>query len=139
MVKKVNMLTASSLLITDHFQALVLAHDAMDLYGNILNSVKGVIFMATPHRGSELVPWAILLSNFVNVASFGRGIRKSLLRNIDRDSDMLGEISRQFTHRATKLKLMSFVEQQAEPPLTALVPPKPPSLEGCYLTLADGA
>ena len=78
--------------------------------------------MATPHRGSELVLWALVLSNIVNVVSFGLGIRKSLLRNIDRDSDMLGEVSRRFAHRATKLKLMSFIEQQVERSLTTLVP-----------------
>lgn len=115
------MLTVSSQLTAYYSQALVLAHDATDFYGSILDSTKGVIFMGTPHRGSELVPWTMVLSNLVNVATSGRGIRKSLLRNIDRDSEMLGEISRQFTHRAAKLKIMSFVEQQAEPPLTVLV------------------
>ncbi|KAK4139151.1 uncharacterized protein C8A04DRAFT_33378 [Dichotomopilus funicola] len=104
--------------------ALVIAHDAADFYGDILNSTKGIIFMATPHRGSELVPWALLLSNIVNVVSFGLGIKKSLLRNIDRDSDMLAEVSRRFAHRATKLRLMSFVEQQIERPLTTLVVPE---------------
>jgi hypothetical protein len=77
--------------------------------------------MGTPHRGSELVPWTLLLSNLINVASFGQGIKKTLLHNLNTDSAMLMEISRQFVHRATPLKIMSFIEQQIERPLTILV------------------
>lgn len=77
--------------------------------------------MATPHRGSDLVPWSLLLANLVNIASLGKGIRKSLLRNLEADSAMLSEISRQFVHRATRLKIMSFVEQNTESLLKTLV------------------
>jgi hypothetical protein len=79
--------------------------------------------MGTPHRGSELIPWTMLLSNLTNVASIGQGIRKDLLRNLKRESNMLMDISRQFVHRATSLKIMTFVEQHIERPLTTLVNP----------------
>jgi hypothetical protein len=79
--------------------------------------------MGTPHRGSELIPWTTLLSNLINVASIGRGIRKDLLRNLKTESDLLMGISRQFIHRATPLKVMTFIEQQIERPLTTLVNP----------------
>jgi hypothetical protein len=77
--------------------------------------------MGTPHRGSELVPWASLFSNFVNMLTLGKGVRKNLLRQLDRKSNTLMDISRQFMHRASSLKLMSFIEQEAEPPLNSLV------------------
>jgi len=76
--------------------------------------------MGTPHRGSDLVPWTLLLSNLINIASLGQGIRKELLRNIDKDSITLMDISSQFVHRATPLKIMSFTEQNIERPLTKL-------------------
>jgi hypothetical protein len=79
--------------------------------------------MGTPHRGSELVPWALVLSNLINIASLGLGIRKQLLRDIDRDSAVLAEISRQFVHRSVSMKIMSFVEQQVERPLNTLARP----------------
>ncbi len=85
--------------------------------------------MGTPHRGSDLVPWTILLSNIVNVATLGRAGRKNLLRQLDSKSTTLRDISRQFVHRATSLKIMSFVEQQIERPLTVLVS----SVETCCL------
>ena len=34
-------------------QALVLAHERLDLYGHLLNSVRSVIFFGVPHRGSD--------------------------------------------------------------------------------------
>jgi hypothetical protein len=81
--------------------------------------------MGTPHRGSELIPWTMLLSNLTNIATIGQGIRKDLLRNLKTESNMLMDISRQFVHRATSLKIMTFIEQQIERPLTTLVNPFP--------------
>jgi hypothetical protein len=77
--------------------------------------------MGTPHRGSELIPWTMLLSNLINLASIGQGMRKDLLRNLRTESNMLMDISRQFLHRTTSLKIMTFIEQQIERPLTTLV------------------
>jgi hypothetical protein len=99
---------------------LILAHEAQDFYGSISQSTRGIVFMGTPHRGSDLVPWTLLLSNLINIASLGQGIRKKLLRDLHVDSVLLKDVSSQFVHRATALKIMSFVEQQVERPLTTL-------------------
>ena len=77
--------------------------------------------MGTPHRGSELIPWTMVLSNLINVVSMGRGIRHDVLASLKTNSDMLMDISRQFVHRTNRLKIMTFVEQQIERPLTSLV------------------
>lgn len=91
--------------------------------------------MASPHRNSKLASWELLFANLVNAASVGMDFRKSLLCHANRDSNMLGEISMQFTQNADKLKLMSFIEQQVEPPLTTLVSDvlRPSTLEGYNL------
>ena len=81
--------------------------------------------MGTPHRGSELIPWTMVLSNLVNVASMGQGIRNDVLGNLKTNSDMLMDISRQFVHRTNRMKIMTFIEQQIERPLTSLVDPLP--------------
>jgi len=99
----------------------VIAHEAEDFYGDLLRLTKGIIFMGTPHRGSDLVPWSLLLSNLINVASLGRGIRKDLLKNLEKDGKTLMDISNQFVHRSTPLQIMSLVEQQVERPLNTLV------------------
>jgi hypothetical protein len=103
------------------YQALVVAHEEQLHYGAIGKSTLGIMFMGTPHRGSELVPWAMLFSNIVNLGTLGYGIRRNLLRQLDRKSSTLEEISRQFVHRAAPLQIISFIEQQAEGPLTTLV------------------
>jgi hypothetical protein len=102
-------------------KALVIAHEAADFYGDILRSTKGVIFMGTPHRGSSLASFALLAANLINTASFSRTLRKDLLKNLEEKSEALMEISRQFVHRTPSLKIISFIEQEVEPPLTTLV------------------
>ncbi|KAH7129973.1 hypothetical protein B0J13DRAFT_627109 [Dactylonectria estremocensis] len=111
-------------------KALITAHNGPEAYAPILQATAGIVFLGTPHRGSDLVPWAMLLSNLVGVASMGRSIRKELLRSLNKDSDMLMEISSQFLQRATLLKIMSFVEQQVESPLTTLVVPEYSAIMG---------
>lgn len=82
--------------------------------------------MATPHRGSDLVPWAKVFSDVVNLVTLGQGIRKSLLGHLEEKSTVLVDISQQFVHRAADLKIMSFTEQQSEHSWTTLViPPYP--------------
>jgi hypothetical protein len=97
------------------------ANEATDVFGDILTSTIGIIFMGTPHRGIELTSWATLLSNVVNAVSLGQAVRKDILRNLEANSAVLMEISRQFVHRSTSLQIMSFFELQLERPLTTVV------------------
>jgi hypothetical protein len=92
-----------------------------------LKSAVGIIFMGTPHRGSELVPWALLFANVVNAAFMGQALRKDLLRELDGSSTTLMDISKQFVHRSTPLRIMSFIELQIERPLPNLVGAVAPS------------
>ncbi|SPO07348.1 uncharacterized protein DNG_10042 [Cephalotrichum gorgonifer] len=105
-------------------KALILANEAAVYYGRILNSTTGVIFMGTPHQGSELVPWAILASNIVNAAFSGQVLRTDLIETLKTGSGILAEISRAFVHRSTGLNIMSFIETEVELPLTTLVVPE---------------
>jgi hypothetical protein len=80
--------------------------------------------MGTPHRGSDLARWGVLLGNIVNAAFLGQVIRKDLIRELRPRSKTLSEISKAFLHRATPLKIISFIEMQAESPLPTLVSSK---------------
>ncbi|KIL88375.1 hypothetical protein FAVG1_08454 [Fusarium avenaceum] len=106
------------------------AHNGSEAYASILKATTGIVFLGTPHRGSDLAPWGLLLSNLVSVTSIGKNIRKELLRTLSKDSDTLREISSQFLQRATSLKIMSFIEQQVESPLTTLVVPEYSAIMG---------
>lgn len=107
-----------------------MAHEAAHDYGTILDSTRGIVFMGTPHRGSDLIPWSLMLVNIINHVLFKNKIRKALLRNLDSNSDMLTEISRQFLHRSSGLKIMTFTEQLIEPPLESLVVPEHSAILG---------
>lgn len=77
--------------------------------------------MGTPHRGSELVPWALLLGNIVHATFLGQVLRKDLLQELNVRSTTLMDISRAFVHRSPPLRIMSFIETQIERPLPTLV------------------
>lgn len=77
--------------------------------------------MGTPHRGSEMASWAVLLANVINIVALRNVVRTELLKNLDRASSVLHDISVKFIHRATALKIMSFTEQQTEFQLQRLV------------------
>lgn len=117
-------------------KALIMAHNGSELYSPILKATTGIVFLGTPHRGSDLASWGILLSNLVSVTSIGKNIRKELLRTLSKDSDTLAEISKQFLQRAKFLKIMSFIEQQVESPLTTLVTTS--TLQYIYASLTIG-
>jgi hypothetical protein len=102
-------------------QALIVAHEAPTWYGRILQSTRGIIFLATPHRGSDIAAWVSMFTNLMNAVSLGQALRNDLLRNLEKDSTMLMELSNQFVHRAASLKILSFTEQQIERPLNTLV------------------
>lgn len=77
--------------------------------------------MGTPHRGSDLVNWTSLLRNIVTLVSGTQLLRTDLVRELSTQSRTLMEISKQFLPRSTELSIMSFIELQAERPLTTLV------------------
>lgn len=111
-------------------KALIMAYMEHVNYGDILDSTIGIVFMGTPHRGSDLASWGLMATNLVNAASLGMGINKELLKTLKADSEMLAGISTQFVHRATPLKIRTFTEQQVERPLTTLVVPESSAIIG---------
>jgi hypothetical protein len=77
--------------------------------------------MGTPHQGSDLVPWAMMVSHIANVAFVGQAVRTDLIAALKTGSPILADISGAFVPHSKPLKIMSFVETQIERPLPALV------------------
>lgn len=83
--------------------------------------MKAIIFLSTPHRGSPAITWPVLLANIANVSlSAGSGFwgraRSDLIRNLEKDSTMLHEISVNFRNQVAGIKMVSCYEQNATPP-----------------------
>lgn len=78
------------------------------LYSDIRNSTYGIVFLATPHRGSNAASWASTMSN-IAIAAFP-GIQTGLLKSLETDSAVLGDINDNFRHLAADFQIVSFYE-----------------------------
>ena len=108
------------------FQTLIQARlDECD-YPGIKESVKAIIFLSTPHRGSGSVTWPLLLANVINASlaagsQFWGRARTDLLKSLEKDAGGLDEISVNFRNQATGIRVVSCYEQNITPPLNELV------------------
>jgi hypothetical protein len=101
---------------------LILALEQQHRYGNILNSTKGIVFLGTPHRGSQLANWTTFSRDIIDIAPFGKSVvRKTLLHDLETKSGVLKAISESFQHRAMNLKIASFYERVFTMPMKRLV------------------
>lgn len=79
-------------------------------FEHLKNSVHGVIFLGCPHRGSSAAPYFELLSRFVNLATFGQGVRTNLIQALKASSEQLRKVSQQAVHRLAPLRIVSCYE-----------------------------
>ena len=73
-------------------------------YKPIVGSISAIVFLSTPHRGSNLAE----ILNRILVATF-QSTRK-YIKDLTRNSDALEEINEQFRHIAPRLSIWSFYE-----------------------------
>ena len=93
-------------------QALITASSQPDHYGDILKSIRGVVFMGTPHRGSRTAGPVQLLSKIVNAAAFGTAIRSDLIGVLKVSSRTLEDISLLSIPLLKELRIVSFYEKK---------------------------
>ncbi|KAH8649154.1 hypothetical protein BX600DRAFT_110749 [Xylariales sp. PMI_506] len=90
-------------------KAIVKAHEK-DRYSSLLNSVRGVMFFGTPHRGSSFANWGSVLANIASAASLGTRTNQTLSRDLQSNSVVLQEINMSFIERAKALQIFTFYE-----------------------------
>lgn len=73
-------------------------------YNTLVRSISAIIFLSTPHRGSDLAE----VLNKILIASF-QSARK-FITDLNRSSTALEEINEQFRHIAPRLSIWSFYE-----------------------------
>jgi hypothetical protein len=101
---------------------LILALEQQHRYGDILTSTRGIVFLGTPHRGSQLANWTTFSRDIINIAPFGPSVvRKTLLQDLETKSGLLKAISEAFQHRALNIKITSFYERIYTMPMKRLV------------------
>ena len=85
------------------FQAYLLGQND-GIYQDIVESISAIMFLATPHRGTDL---AELLNRMLFV-SFQSP--KDFIVDLSRSSAAIEEINEQFRHVAPRLSIFSFYE-----------------------------
>jgi len=92
-------------------QALVSAKLHEEDYPCIVRSVAGIIFLGTPHRGSNSQSKASLIASIASAVSLGE--HSSLLKVVEKDSEMLVDLLHDFTRTVNTISipLFCFFEQ----------------------------
>ena len=97
-----------------------MAHARSSRYQTLLAAIKGVIFMATPHRGADIATWSKILGRLANIPLLGN-IRTDLLEDLRPKSELLMTISSDFVERGAGLSIFSIYERKLSPGLHELV------------------
>lgn len=97
-------------------------------YQRIIQNTKAVLFLATPHRGSDL---AETLYRVLSSSIFGHS-SKDYLAELTRNSVTIDDLNESFRHHASKLQIFSFYETMATPvgPRNIMILDKSSSLLG---------
>jgi tetratricopeptide (TPR) repeat protein len=89
-------------------QALVEAHNADDVHGQLLVCTKGIAFFGTPHRGGH---GARLGDSIVRVLHAITGnVRNDILEWLRTDSFLSNHLAENFARRARNMRVVSFME-----------------------------
>ncbi|KUI70190.1 Vegetative incompatibility protein HET-E-1 [Cytospora mali] len=75
-------------------------------YKDIISKIKAVLFLSTPHRGTDL---ADILNRVLSSSVFGHS-PKDYVNELTKRSPTIDELNEQFRHHAAKLQIFSFYE-----------------------------
>lgn len=93
-------------------------------YGHILSTVPSILFLSTPHGGSDPADLLAVIAQVATIPLASRWVgrtRHELITALGRNSKELYTISKEFRHHTKNLKIFSFIEQKSIPPLNKLI------------------
>ncbi|KAH0030808.1 hypothetical protein KCU78_g2959, partial [Aureobasidium melanogenum] len=91
-------------------QAMIEAWTRNEYYKDILESVKGCLFLGVPHGGADSAYWAKFPARMVSYVTLGLRGNSRILGSLETKSADCVRISRGFVHRATSLQIRTFYE-----------------------------
>jgi hypothetical protein len=91
---------------------MIIAHERSSEYRELLGSIKAVMFLGTPHRGSDAAYWATYAANVLKVLQLGRGTNTFFVSALQRNSTEFANISQQWIERAAPLRIRTFYETE---------------------------
>lgn len=109
--------------LTAFSQALVEA-ELMVRYRSIRTSTVGIVFLATPHRGSSVANFGSIVASVVNLVTPGMRVFNDTLRDLKKGSSALFETSSKFANICAGISIHTFYETGGGP-LVICVPQLP--------------
>ena len=82
---------------------------------------KGIIFLGTPHRGTDTATWANFVAQAFGALQMGTTTNRSLLSDLTKNSEILRQISQQFVERGSSVRMKTFYETKKSDYLNCLV------------------
>lgn len=93
-------------------QAMIRAHERLELYGEVLSKISSVVFLGTPHRGSDVAWWATFPANLLKALQLGSGTNTAYLDALVKNSAEFSLTSQQWVERSAGLKIRTFFETE---------------------------
>ena len=90
---------------------MIIAWTDSDHYGEVLEKVKGCLFLGVPHRGADLAYWANLPAHIVPYVSLGFAGNPRFVDSLKKNSREWVRITNDFVPRSKQLQcIRSFFE-----------------------------
>lgn len=104
-------------------QALAVAH-RRPIFNSIGAATNSIIFLATPHRGSDKANWASTAERLLSFVGAPIRPRTGALEELKTFSNTLDDYNRDFVDISSKYILLSFYEKKPTGPLGLVSPSK---------------
>lgn len=91
---------------------MILAQERSKLYGDLLSKIHGVVFLGTPHRGSDLAWWATFAAEILRTVQLGTGTNTHYVSALKRNSTEFANISQQWVERSEGVQIRTFFETE---------------------------
>lgn len=89
---------------------MIRAQERSNLYGELLSKIHGIVFLGTPHRGSDVAYWASFPAKLLKALQLGTGTNTGYLKALTRNSEEFSCISQQWVERSRGLVIRTFFE-----------------------------
>ena len=90
-----------------------MAHEkAPTYYQSIKDSIKGIVFIGVPHRGSDIAKLGAFFAKMLQASTASRTTNFELIAVLKKGSKPLMDISNQAIHRLSGLTIYTFYETE---------------------------
>jgi protein SERAC1 len=114
-------------------QAMLVCRAANELrLKSVLQSVVGIVFLGTPHRGSDLAAWGSIVAKYLHRI---RSVNRNIIKTLELKSEVLASVEQDFQQllltpeHVNRTRIFCFYEELAVPLVGKIVPDESAILE----------